>query len=387
MSDIISNDWSHIAVLTSLRFFAAFSIFLLHARDHSFIPPYFLADWDLSSSVSFFFVLSGFVLSYAYDNKSINLFRFLKARFARLYPAFLSSLLLVLCILPSSLYLSGNGGFFFSRGITLIISILSIQAWVPIPSVFFSFNAVTWSISCEAFFYYSFTILHRYSLKHLFVALIFSCFLSLSLAWLSFQSGLPGFSPNALNSIVLEGLLYINPLARLSEFIAGVVACKLFLRIRCCNPFTTLTLIYLPKRTLLVSLSSSISILCFWFLGFHCIDFGDYGNFYIPLNQMLSAFNFGALILGASFCQGPLVQFASRPLFIFLGKISYGVYLYHQPLMIRFSQLGGVEFVGIQIFPSNFTIILLLTLFISTLSYFCLEEPFVRLMRRARLPC
>src|SRR5580765_4025535 len=85
--------------LTSLRFFAAFHVFLFHIQAMGAV---FGAVWfqKLSSigyvGVSFFFVLSGFILVYTYAGKPINAGDFWRARFARVYPAYAVALLLTL---------------------------------------------------------------------------------------------------------------------------------------------------------------------------------------------------------------------------------------------------------------------------------------------------
>ena len=81
--------------LTSLRFIAAITIFILHARNHDLIPDSFLSSFDLSKSVSLFFVLSGFVISYAYSNE-IFIFSIYSCRFARIWPAAMLSIFFVL---------------------------------------------------------------------------------------------------------------------------------------------------------------------------------------------------------------------------------------------------------------------------------------------------
>ena len=73
--------------ITSLRFLAAFAIFLLHSSNHGLFPIGVLGGLDLSKAVSFFFCLSGFVLSYNYHGRTIKKSTFFKNRFARLFPS------------------------------------------------------------------------------------------------------------------------------------------------------------------------------------------------------------------------------------------------------------------------------------------------------------
>ena len=59
---------SALPALTSLRFFAAFGIVLFHSRGYFGIPKD--AEWVFwgEQPVSFFFVLSGFILYYSYQS-------------------------------------------------------------------------------------------------------------------------------------------------------------------------------------------------------------------------------------------------------------------------------------------------------------------------------
>ena len=88
---------SDLKALTSMRFFAALMIFLFHLREFNSAPWLYAIAGSMRHGVSFFFVLSGFILTPAYRNQTpLSYRRFLRARFARLYPTVLASTLLLL---------------------------------------------------------------------------------------------------------------------------------------------------------------------------------------------------------------------------------------------------------------------------------------------------
>ncbi|AHF62521.1 putative acyltransferase [Synechococcus sp. WH 8109] len=121
--------------------------------------------------------------------------------------------------------------------------------------------------------------------------------------------------------------------------------------------------------------SSTVSTILFIYLIFHGYDWGATVPVQLVLNRMLSSMCCILLITGLVASQGLLVQFLERPFMAALGQASYGMYLYHQPLMIRAAQAGGIKFAGIQILPSDFTAVLVWTLILSFVSYRFFEEP------------
>lgn len=131
--------------LTSLRFFFALMVFFSHIQfieaDDVFLTKlYKSVFYEGYLGVSFFFILSGFILSLAYKNKILenqtSYKEFWMARIARIYPLPLFTLLIAI---PLSL-----GSFFTSKVLwigKLITNMFLLQSFIPSSSIFFSFNA------------------------------------------------------------------------------------------------------------------------------------------------------------------------------------------------------------------------------------------------------
>ena len=84
-----------IDALTGLRFFAGIAIVIHHLHQFG-LPAYVLDGWLLNNGVSFFFVLSGFILTYVYPTLETHhaVQRFWIARVARIWPAHMAALVL-----------------------------------------------------------------------------------------------------------------------------------------------------------------------------------------------------------------------------------------------------------------------------------------------------
>jgi len=381
MSNSITLNQSRpqIQALTSLRFIAAFFILILHAKDHELIPASFLHSVDLSKSVAFFFVLSGFVLAYAYTNRNYRKFAFYQSRFARIWPATFASILFTLIILPRSFILPSIDSD-WTLGAVFAINILGLQAWFPIPSVFFGINAVTWSISAEASFYAFFPFLHKRNTKQLLLGLGVFAALGFLVAYLVSVTGMPGFAPERLNNQVWEGYLYINPIARMPEFIFGIFAYKIF-----SSNFLRLVLARLVTlnntHTLFLSIFEIGLFFLFGWLAFKGFLFPVSLPLQVVFNQWFSALCFCSLLVVTSISRGFLCQFLSWPPLVCLGEISFGLYLYHQPIMVRAAQVGGLSVFDQQLLPARLMPVLAWSLVVSMLSFFCLEKPAQSLLR------
>ncbi len=84
--------------LTALRFIAATMIVLHHSRGNFGIPGAVGDYFNFAQAVTFFFILSGFVLAYSYPTLSglPAVGRFYRARIARLWPLHFTTFVLAM---------------------------------------------------------------------------------------------------------------------------------------------------------------------------------------------------------------------------------------------------------------------------------------------------
>jgi peptidoglycan/LPS O-acetylase OafA/YrhL len=138
--------------LTGLRALAAGLVFFRHTE--YLFNGTSVAHWAWrlfvqgGVGVSFFFVLSGFVLTWSARGGARSFYR---RRFARIYPAYAVAWLL-----------GGAVAVYVGAPVTLGIALaclLLLQAWIPHQDYFIGMNGVSWSLSCEAFFYAIFPLL------------------------------------------------------------------------------------------------------------------------------------------------------------------------------------------------------------------------------------
>lgn len=164
-------------------------------------------------------ILSGFVMSAGYWEKVLcpNFYskKFLLNRFVRLYP--LHFLCLLGYLFLHILYFSGWDY------IKLLPNIFLAQSWIPIKSIYFSGNAVSWCLSDMLFFYAMFPILVKWFSRNI-TKRIISVLFTVLLFYLLIMFFLPETLPHPL--------LYIFPLFRLVDFIIGMLAYRIFVRLQ-----------------------------------------------------------------------------------------------------------------------------------------------------------
>jgi len=342
--------------LTSLRFVAAALIVLHHSQGYFGIAPDAMSPFVLSQGVSFFFILSGFILTYVYPSlEKFGKRRFLIARFARVWPAHFVAFVLYLVIYPLNLLLRQNQA--IERALA---QIFLIHAWIPLQSYYYAYNGVSWSISVEFAFYLCFLFLIHDWQRTWKLKLVFSAILV-------------GISIIIANSSPeLSGMVYTHPLARLFEFTLGMVIALAWRRLsgrvavrQMVGAAIELTALGLVIAAMYYSQPMADSLAQLPWLGHSGIVW--------MARSGVVCLEFALLIFVMALELGPISRLLSWSFFVFLGEISYSVYLIHKTL-IEFYRINPKLFVSM---PNWFAYLLfwVATLGIATLIWVSIERP------------
>lgn len=345
--------------LTFTRFLAAISIVIFHyglsifpfnEEDISFLFKH------ANIGVSYFFILSGFVMMIAYSPKTnLDVFQYFKNRFARIYPVYLLAIFLIF----TYIFL-----FFENKNYDgIILNILLLQAWIPAHAL--SFNPLGWTLSVEIFFYALFPFLynHLYTKvpykKIMAWVIIFFVFSQIVFHLLSHSHLYLGYPSNFHNFI------FYFPILHLSEFLIGNLAGIFFLKNLSNKEKNYDLLILLCLSILFLSLKYSFG------LNFHN---GLLGIVFIPLIFLLCINT------------GIFTRILQNKLCIFFGEISYGIYILQIPIF--WWTKGFLKYLHVEEITLVFYISLLVLIGSSALSYLFIETPlriFIKRYKRKNL--
>jgi peptidoglycan/LPS O-acetylase OafA/YrhL len=317
-----------------------------------------------------FFVLSGFILTHTYAGYKIDKAGFWRARFARIYPLYLFSLLV--CAQPF-LYLlrSTNpfGGWFREHtALTIALAITLLQAWVPPAAL--AWNYVAWSLSVELFFYSLFPFLVPLVLRlprRAIVAAAVGCWV----VSLGFGLAYVAVNPDhvQLNATeAAENLFWLNflkyhPIVRLPEFVLGMCCANLIGRYEGMRKWADHFLIAGACCYVLLLLGKALI---------------PFPIFHTGLVAPAFALIITGLACKPSTGRGNRVWLQSKGL-VLLGNASYATFLLHVPMMALFFWDGrlGARFRG----PGWIVVFCVTLLLVSVLVYRLVEEPARRLLR------
>lgn len=383
-----------IPALTSLRFIAALAVVVLHYRD--LIGP--LPPWLLKLivggqyGVTFFFVLSGFILTYQYQHwfergvSDTGYWRFQRFRIARIYPVYLLGLLLDT---PWHLIERAQADQLAAEGISYwaswLINLVGLQAWVPAVPFAMFWNTPAWSVAAELFFYAGFPFvtyrLARWggSPRRLLAGLLAVVLLG-TLAYALLIHAMTYRWHTAPQTQYL--LTVYNPLLRYSEFLAGCLTGQYFLRTRGLARYAGSWL--LERRR---ARGSAIA-LCLLLIALR-VAWPDYSGpsawcWLADVSIKYSVFILPFALLIVALASGPswLGVLLEMPGLVLLGEASYALYMIHWPVT-TFLRMG---YLGALAGPWVHGLFLLATVALSLACYRWFEVPWRRRLRGPALP-
>ncbi|MDE1160865.1 MAG: acyltransferase [Acidobacteriaceae bacterium] len=304
--------------LTGLRTLLALTIVLFHFTPsglrwnaHPWLSLYPLIDIGYVF-VSFFFLISGFILAYNYADRPqpLNALDFWVARFSRLYPVYLLTMIVSIPMLFTEFHVRSLKDFWEG---TLATPLL-IQGFFPNLATFWM--TVTWTLSCEVALYILFPWLMRLqwprsASKLTAMALglwAVGLIPHMLYIWLN-PDHLPGMADRYSGGFWIQFLKF-TPLPYLCTFLAGLTLGRLQDALK-----------FQVRGRMIAGL---IGFTAVWFVAYHLADKLPY----IMIHGGLLSPLFALIILGLS-GPSPLASvFAIRPL-VAVGTSTYCLYLLH----------------------------------------------------------
>jgi peptidoglycan/LPS O-acetylase OafA/YrhL len=374
-----SNGKPNFVNLDALRFFAFLAVFLSHCFSYfaytfpnkylELLHRHFFINGNLG--VNFFFVLSGFLISWLLflekeKNGKIDIKAFYMRRILRIWPVYFS-VVAIGFLIPIFTRLT-----FLSQSNFHITSKFDQLPWY----LFFLGNfdiscngstnfitSVLWSVSVEEQFYLVwpivFLFLSKKNIRNFSFLVIVSSFVYrvCSSNWLSYYSTPYVMSDLAIGSLVAYYCMYNT---RVITIISD-----------------------LPKK--IIIFIYSLFILYIPLHGFSHIFGERVFEIYHPFESLLFSFFFSFIIVEQNFCKNSFFKFGTIKSFSNLGKISYGLYSYHAIMLLLayiITDLPFLKEVPLIHYTIRIIISLFLTIFFCKLSYKYFEKPFLKIKQK-----
>lgn len=372
---------THLPALTSARFLAAMAVLLGHFAEFLALPPELARVIAGGFGVSFFFVLSGFILCYRYwdefekgvERQAYR--RFFGARIARIYPSYLMALVLVTAMfLVANAAQPGTVRLPPDPVLSWFAHAFALQTFAPTYETQRHWNEPGWSISTEFAFYALCPFILAAVARH-----CRGLGRLLTLFALTVTAGIV-LQTTVLYLVIAHGWhreFWLDIVAsrniawRLPEFLTGVVAARLLYGGH---------LPWLQRggaRNLL--LAASVAAVCL----LNAAPWPEDTVAILVLRQFRLDLAYMVPFAGVVLALAAGPTFASPALerrgFVFLGDISYAVYLYHWLPWLVLTYASGR---GQALPPLLVTAVIVLTILFSAASYVGFERPARAYLRR-----
>lgn len=333
--------------LTSLRFVFAFMVFMSHniLFDKGTNPFLHHLFYEGCVGVSFFFILSGFILTHVYqqgfNENKISKGAFYVARFARIYPLHILTMLIWV-------YMRKDHPLNEPYITNFISNIFLVQSFYPTDEI--RFNTAAWSLSDEMFFYLLFPLFISWfaTMKRKFVV-------GFTLAGILVFLLCPIFNGTKNQ----EWFLYSYPPVRLLDFVLGILFYNICQSVKVANFRRKIS-------STVMEISAIFLFLVFYIVAYFIPEVYRYSMWYwLPVGVFISVFYFQA---------GSISKFLSNDTFIWLGEISFAFYMFHAIVLWYIRRTFILLDMDVDK-PVIFVLGLTLTIVVSGLSFKYFETP------------
>ena len=300
--------------VTALRFFAALLVFVYHsAPTEPFGARYALGH----SGVGFFFLLSGFILTYTYHRQFAEttawaaVREFYVARIARIYPVHVVATLFAAIVLWRFGGTTWDVSSVATRKVASAAQLLLVQSWSPDEKIYLGINSPAWSISTEMFFYAVFPFVVRSLLRSFGASTPRVIWIAAAMPW-AIET-----ATALIPHHTAVWTAYVLPPVRLADFIVGMLLGVAFLRSKPApargGRATLLELLALGGVVVAIGVSP------------HVPEALRYSLFLMP---------FWAVLIAVFVRQeGAISRMLQWPAFAALGRASFAFYLIHWPMI------------------------------------------------------
>lgn len=363
----IKEDRVYFPNLNGLRFFAALLVIIEHVE----LVKFKYLDMDYFQlfrnrgtgelGVVMFFVLSGFLITYLLlvekdKTKKISIKGFYMRRILRIWPLYYFLVFLSFFVLRNIPFFDiiSTESIFTLENFLLYLFILPNVVLFGLDSAM-PYLGITWSIGVEEQFYIIWPVLMKFikNKQRLLFGVLFIYLL--------------------VHLVVLPVLMYVT---NENSCISSIQAVWDRFNIDCMAIGGLFALWHFNKKSILKYLynpSLNWCLVLFFIVAL-------FTNFRLPyLNSEFFAVIFGILILNLATNPNPILNLENKP-FNYLGKISYGLYMYH--LIAIVISLKVLDYMGIHRWQIQTLCSIGVTILMATLSYYGFEQRFIRMKTR-----
>ena len=293
------------------------------------------------------------IVAYGNKNRIFNTAEYLTNRAARILPLYFAAMFLMLLyyFIRVNVFKTPSN-YYVNTGDTLLNTLL-LQSWLPGKAL--TLNPPAWSLSVEAFFYISFPFIFT----RIYTKLSLPLYIRLAVIFF------------IISQVLFHVLIYtwpqhiyyfyFQPILRLNEFLIGNALGALFL-------MRTKPIRYSVYGVIALMILSVVVLR---------IDTSP-----VDFHNGLFALFFGPMLYLLATSQGTVNRLFSKKLPVYLGEISYGVYIFQYPVYFFFT--ATLTWLGTKITPPLFYIYMLILLIVSVIFHELIELPLRKRIRKMK---